>query len=178
MTESKRRKNVLGRLIDVLRGADTVFGETAADAADVTTLRRELEEAEKRIAALQATCADLERAGEQAAESARAAAALELLESVAGPLSQLATLRHLAAGGTVPDAGDVLRLTEALQKAFASRGLEVLGAPGQTVSFDPALHRPAGREQLQKSDNATIRFVGFRIGERIVRPAVVSKEEK
>ena len=140
-------------------------------------LQRELEERERCIGALKASCEELERAGAKEAQAAREGAALQLLESIAAPLSQLATMRSLAERGTVPDAAHVLRLTESLQKAFEAAGLTVVGAVGETVPFDPSLHRPAGRDQLRAADRVKISFIGFRLGDRVIRPALVTRED-
>jgi molecular chaperone GrpE (heat shock protein) len=162
-------------LADVLRGADTV--PSGAAVADSAALHRELDERDRRIGALEASCQELERAGAKEAEAAREAAALQLLEGVAAPLSQLATMRSLFERGTVPEVGDVLRLTEAVQKAFEGAGLQAVGSVGEVAPFDPGLHRPAGRAQFSPGESAKISFIGFRVGDRVVRPALVTKED-
>jgi len=176
MDEAPKKRGLLGRLLDVLRGAETVV-PGAPSAAEAANLRQELAERDERIAALEASCRRLEAEGEQREASAREAAALALLEGVAAPLSQLATLRSLEAQGMAPDVADVLRLTEAVQKAFGNVGLEAIGEVGEVVEYDPELHRPVGREQLSAGERARVRFVGFRLGQRTVRPALVSREE-
>ena len=176
MTAPDSHKSLLRRLGDVFRGADTVFGEPdARPTADASPA--DLAARDDRIAALEASCRDLQAASAAATQSARDSATLSLLEAVAGPLSQLATLRSLAARGTVPEVGDVLRLTESLQQAFAEAGLEPIGEAGQDALFDPTLHRPVGRDVFREGEEVSIAFVGFRLGQRIVRPALVARKE-
>ena len=177
MSEVKATRGLLSRLADVLRGADTVRGEAMGAEAETATLQRELVERDERVARLEASCERLEETAARQAEAAREAAALQLLEAVAGPLSQLATMRSLAEHVTSPDVGDVLRLTDSLQQAFAAAGLEPIGSVREVVPYDPSLHRLADREQPKAGDRVRIRFIGFRFGQRVVRSALVSKEE-
>jgi molecular chaperone GrpE (heat shock protein) len=145
---------------------------------DLAALQAALLDKDERIAALQASCRDLEAASSAAAQSARESAALSLAEALAGPLSQLATLRSLAARGTTPQVSDVLRLTESLQRALGEAGVEPVGEAGEEVAYDPSLHRPAGSAAFHEGEIVIIAFIGFRLGQRVVRPALVTRKEQ
>lgn len=75
--------------------------------------------------------------------------------------------------GEIPEG--FVAIAKQLESAFASLGLEELGAVGD--SFDPALHEAFGQdaaESIETDDTITVVLEkGWRIGDTVIRPAKV-----
>jgi hypothetical protein len=94
-----------------------------------------------------------------------------VVEAVEAPLALLPSL--LADDSLTPDQ-KLQRLgvyTAALEAVYEPLELEPIGEPGETTAFDPRHHESAAA--LSKGDPCTIRQIGFRRGDALVRKAVV-----
>jgi hypothetical protein len=94
-----------------------------------------------------------------------------VLEAVETPL---ALLPSLLADDTLSDQQKLQRLgayTAALEAVYEPLDLDPIGEPGEATSFDPRHHDTAAA--LTKGDACTIRQIGFRRGDAVVRKAVV-----
>lgn len=110
------------------------------------------------------------RAIKQAALAADALRQM-VLEAVEAPL---ALLPSLLADNALSDQQKLQRLgvyTAALEAVYEPLDLEPIGEPGEAAVFDPRHHDSAAA--LSKGDTCTIRQIGFRRGDAVVRKAVV-----
>lgn len=94
-----------------------------------------------------------------------------VLEAIQAPL---ALLPSLLADDSLSDQQKLKRLgvyTAALEAVYEPLDLEPIGEPGEATHFDPRHHDSAAA--LSKGDACTIRQIGFRRGDAVVRKAVV-----
>jgi len=105
---------------------------------------------------------------------ARDAAIASVIESLLPVLDDI----HLARQHGDLETGPFVSISDKLETTLAKYGVERFGAPGET--FDPAVHDALMRvedELAEGTDVTTVVSVlqpGYRIGERVVRPARVS----
>ncbi len=122
--------------------------------------------------------ADLARARDGAAGAARALASTEterLIQAIATPLVQLVTQEHLQRTGTADlRAADVLEVGLRLVRGLEREGVDLIGAVGETVPFDPDRHDPlSGSVTATGGRPVTIRIVGLSYGGTVIRKAGV-----
>ncbi len=140
--------------------------------SELQALRLELAERDSRIATLEKQ-ADLGRSGERVDEVARDRIT-RWLESAAAPASQLKTQAHLLQVENKPvRARDVLAVARRLLRVLEDAGMEFEGEVGEAVEFDPDRHRPLGEASLSRGDQARIRFVAVKLGQRVIHKAGV-----
>lgn len=106
-------------------------------------------------------------------QTALAADALRqmVLEAVETPLAMLPSL---LADDALSDQQKLQKLgvyTAALEAVYEPLDLDPIGEPGEATAFDPRHHDSAAG--LGKGDPCTIRQIGFRRGDAVVRKAVV-----
>jgi len=114
------------------------------------------------------------RASKQAALATDALRQM-VLEAVETPL---ALLPSLLADDSLSDQQKLQRLgvyTAALEAVYEPLDLDPIGEPGEATRFDPRHHDTAAA--LSKGDACTIRQIGFRRGDAVVRKAVVAVAE-
>jgi molecular chaperone GrpE (heat shock protein) len=151
--------------------------EPGGPEAALAKARLELEEAKAERERLREEYARRERlAGEEKAGAGREAV-LRLAKRVGPLLSQLATLRAMAAEGKPVRAEDLLTLAGKLEKAFAEGGLQPVGEVGATAAFDPKFHQRMSGGDVSDGDAVRVRFVGYACGDAVVTKAMVSREE-
>lgn len=156
------------------------------DASPDTELRAELQrtrmDLDERSEALERVHEDLRRERGQTEGRARESADVEvagLIDVIGTPLTQLVTLEHLRAEGTVePRAGDVLAVAMRLVRALEDRGIAAAGTVGARESFDPDRHEPVGAGTIEAGRSVIVRFVGFTHGTRVLRKAGVEPAEE
>jgi hypothetical protein len=115
-----------------------------------------------------------ERTAKQAALATDALRQM-VLEALEAPL---ALLPSLLADDTLSDQQKLQRLgtyTTALEAVYDPLDLDPIGEPGEAAVFDPRQHESAAA--LNKGDPCTIRQIGFRRGDAVVRKAVVVAAE-
>lgn len=109
------------------------------------------------------------------AEKQASVATQALRQMVADSLaSPLALLPSLLADDTLSDQDKLNRIavyTAALEAVYDPLDLEPIGEPGEAALFDPRHHESAA--ELAKGDPCTIRQIGLRQSETILRKAVV-----
>ena len=111
--------------------------------------------------------------GRAVKQTALAADALRqmVLEAVETPL---ALLPSLLADDALSDQQKLQKLgvyTAALEAVYEPLDLDPIGEPGEATAFDPRHHDSSAG--LGKGDPCTIRQIGFRRGDAVVRKAVV-----
>ena len=113
---------------------------------------------------------NLLKRGEEVAKAAKSSGKIEAVETL---LPAFDALERAKEHGEVP--AGFLAIAKQLEGAFASLGLEALGAVGE--KFDPALHEALGRDAAESAEKddliTTVLEKGWRIGENVVRPAKV-----
>jgi hypothetical protein len=110
------------------------------------------------------------RAEKQAAVATQALRQM-VVDSLASPL---ALLPSLLADDTLSDQDKLNRIavyTAALEAVYDPLDLEPIGEPGEAAVFDPRQHESAS--ELAKGDPCTIRQIGLRQSETVLRKAVV-----
>ena len=77
---------------------------------------------------------------------------------------------------TMPDlpARNLVALFTPLENLLQTWGIEAIGSPWQSVSYDPQLHQP-DVDNIAIGESVYIRFVGYHQGGRILCPAKVSR---
>ncbi len=98
-----------------------------------------------------------------------------VLEAMEAPL---ALLPSLLADDSLDPEQKLSRLgvyTTALEAVYEPLGLEPIGEPGEQAVFDPREHDSAAA--LNKGDHCTVRQIGFRRGDAVLRKAVVVVSE-
>lgn len=154
---------------------------------------RELTEAQSQIVALKREVAQLtldlrqvmetvaakeERIEElQAIDLDRSDDALgRLLADLAAPLSQLRMQESLISSGKEISGLSVMKLAQQLAGLIERAGLEPIGETGGIIPFDNRCCEPLGAaSDLEPGQNVTVRFVGYRRKDMIVRKALVER---
>lgn len=114
------------------------------------------------------------RANKQAALAAETLRQ-QVLEAVESPLAMLPSL---LADAALTDQDKLKRLSvyaAALEALYDPLDLDPIGDPGQATTYDARHHESATK--LSKGDACTIRQIGFRRGETVLRKAVVAGAE-
>jgi molecular chaperone GrpE (heat shock protein) len=148
--------------------------ETAA-ATELARLRLKLEEKERELARLLGEYEQREEAARRETGRAGEESLGGLIKNLAPTLSQLATLRHMAAGGRDVRLGDVLKLTGKLEDVLGSHGVEVVGEVGAETAFDPTLHQRMSGGDVGDGTRVRVRFPGYRFGGKTPLKAMVSR---
>jgi molecular chaperone GrpE (heat shock protein) len=142
---------------------------------EARTLRLELEERDRVIAALKADLERLRRGeGERVTAAIRAERA-PLLAEAAAPVAQLLTQAHLLeVEGKPVQARDVLAVARRLVRLLEDEGLAPEGRVGETVAFDPDRHEALGGGFAPRPGQpAVVRLVGISWQGRVLRKAGV-----
>jgi molecular chaperone GrpE (heat shock protein) len=129
---------------------------------EAQSLRLELQERDRVIAAL---TADLERLRRGEGERVAAAVRAErerLLADAAAPVAQLLTQAHLLeVEGKPLQARDVLAVARRLVRLLEDEGLTPEGRIGEAVAFDPDRHEPLGGDFAPRPGQpVVVRLVG------------------
>lgn len=138
-------------------------------------LRLDLQQAQQRVAHLQADLDRLRR-GQGDALSERLHIQLEeLLTPLATPLAQLLTQQHLIEDqGKQLSARDLLATSRRIWQALTPAGLEALENIGQVVSFDPDRHQPLSQATvLSRGEPVRVRIPGIALKGRVLKAAAV-----
>ncbi|MCI0464139.1 MAG: hypothetical protein L0Z62_44970 [Gemmataceae bacterium] len=156
------------------RSRDAQGEATLRERNEVQTLRLELQERERLLAALKADLERLRRREEERIEQGVQAHRERFLTDSAGPVAQLLTQAHLLeVEGKPVQARDVLAVARRLVRLLEDEGLTPEGQVGSTVPFDPDRHEPAGGE-LTAGQPVVVRFVGLTYRGKLLRKAGVT----
>ncbi len=150
-------------------GEPATESEPAVDAAEQLAAERLAD-----LQRLQAEYANYRKRVERDRTLARDLAIASVMESLLPVLDDL----HLARQHGDLESGPFASIAEKLEATLAKYGLERFGEPG--AAFDPAVHDAlmhVEEELAEGTDTTTVVGVlqpGYRIGERVIRPARVS----
>lgn len=159
--------------IAALSAALTAERETRV--AEIRAWQERLESQHALVAELRQAYVLLEQAGATHVEQARQDMRLALYQVLEPLLTQLPLVRHATAEGREVAAADVLALLGPLDRAVAELGLVAIGQVGDSVAFDPQVHQVARGAMPDPGEPTTVRHVGYRLGEQILRRARVSR---
>ncbi len=166
---------------------------------DLFKSKQELEEARKRILALESemqslklemqeqerllkqACSDLELAEKKVDGTIKGKFEQQmeaLARELASPMVQLKTQQHLSAQRQI-QAKDVLAVAMRMVQSIESSGIKLLGNIGELVKFDSTAHEGLNMNDgtLNEGGSARISMPGISYNERIIRKiAVISTE--
>lgn len=148
-------------------------GEMLALRRDLAAARMELGETREALRREQSRVAAAQQAQAEAVAQSVETRLARLFSAIAAPLSQLQTQAYLLAEGRPLQATDVMTLAMQLAQAAQDCGLEPVGSPGESLAFEPQTMQPLGEGPLQPGAQVTVRFVGYRLGGRVVHKALV-----
>ena len=151
--------------------------EPGTPEATIAALRLDLDERDRRIAALLKEAEAAGRAAPAEAESAAAERMNKFLRKLAPLLAQADAMRQFAAEGRPLKAEDAFALVARIEKTMAEEGVERIGAAGEETVFDSRLHQRMSGGDVSDGAAVKVRFAGFRQGERILSKAMVSRKE-
>lgn len=156
--------------------AAQLFEEAAASEADgrVAELEAQVASLTDQLKREQAEYVNSRRRIEQAAETAKEAAASRVLASLIGVLDDIELGRQ---HGDIAEGTPFHSIAGKLQETLRSQGLESFGAVGD--EFDPSLHEALMHQDSEEATSTTVTMVmqpGYTVGGRVVRPARVATQ--
>lgn len=144
---------------------------------DLAAARLELQEARDALAAERARAAALENAQAAQIRDGIASHLEALFGDLAAPLSQLQMQAALLDAGTAVAASDVMALARRCATVIERAGLEPVGTTGAVIRFDPEVAQPLGtNDQMKPADSVRVRCIGYRYHGRVLRKALVERE--
>jgi molecular chaperone GrpE (heat shock protein) len=149
--------------------------ERQARRAEVRRLGDRLEAEQALVAELRRAYAQLESEGDLLVDRARQDQALALYQTLEPLLTQLPVVRHAVSEGREVAATDLLALLGPLDLALAELGLTPIGQVGETLPFEPQTHQMARGPIPESGEPVTVRHVGYRLGEQLLRRARVAQ---
>ena len=156
--------------------AAQLFDEAAASGPDerVTALEAQVTALTEQLKREQAEYVNSRRRIEQAAETAKEAAAGRVLTSLIGVLDDIELGRQ---HGDIAEGTPFHSITTKLLDTLRSQGLESFGAVGD--EFDPSLHEALMHQDSEEATTTTVTMVmqpGYSVSGRVVRPARVATQ--
>ncbi len=165
-------KALLGQPSPELLAAEEEIGELGRRIGE---LEFELNEAKAALEAARSRLADSEAGG---SASAARNGVQNLLEQLAGPVSQIRLQQAVMEAGREVSSRSVMAVARQTADRIEQAGLEPIGAVGIALGFDPRLHHPMSSDTtLHSEEPVVIRCIGYRYGDVIVRKALVERNE-
>jgi molecular chaperone GrpE (heat shock protein) len=152
--------------------------ESLALQSEAQRLRLALEEAQSRIAALEAELARQQRLADASREAALQARLLVVFTDLAGPAAQFLLQLDLAEiPDRTPQARDTLAVARSILRTLQNHGLEISEPAGAAI-FDPTLHEPlSSMDALQPGQPVRVRVPGLSYrGQRLRKAGVVPQD--
>lgn len=156
----------------VVKAAEEAVAEASA-AGDLAVAKRELAERTADLQRLQAEYQNYRKRVERDRMTVREIAVSNILETLIPVLDDIGRARE---HGEVT--GGFKSVAESLETVVAKLGLQQFGKEGET--FDPTLHEAlmhSYSSEVTEDTCVQILQPGYRIGERIIRPAMVAVAE-
>lgn len=144
--------------------------------AEAQRLRLAFEEAQSRIARLEAELARQQRLADASREAAVQAQLLAVFTDLAGPAAQFLLQLDLAENPDRPlQARDTLAVARNILRSLQNHGLEISEPAGAAANFDPTLHEPlSSMDTLQPGQPVHVRLPGLiYCGQRLRKAGVV-----
>jgi molecular chaperone GrpE (heat shock protein) len=162
------------------RGAEeeTAGGGDPAVRSRIAALEMDCKDRDRSIESLRAEYGTLQSERDRVAASAGQENLDRLFKKLAGPLSNLAALADLSEAGQEIAVRDVITLFHNIEKELGRAGLERIGAAGQHIAFDTAIHQRMSGATVHNGVPVTVRIPGYRIGAKVLLKAMVSAKEE
>jgi molecular chaperone GrpE (heat shock protein) len=151
-------------------------GRLEAETEKRLTLEAERRELESLIDDLRRTYGRLESEVTERVQLAVEDQKLGFYRTMEPLLTQLPLARHAVETGRDLAAEDLLALLGPLDEVLTTWGFTPIGEVGQEVVFDPGLHQVASGAAPEAGTAATVRHVGWRRGDQILRRARVARK--
>lgn len=175
----EKRDGLIKRLLKGLLGKeDKKNEETLSIKSKIGALELDIKEKEEEIAAIKKEYDILKNDTKQAIEGTNTKAFERVYKELTNPLSQLLAMKRFIESGRDLATEDIFKVVDQIITGIQGQGVKMIGNTGKTVCFDSSLHQPAGTEGIMEGDEVQIRFVGFRLGETILKKAMVSSGTK
>lgn len=142
----------------------------------VGLLEFEIEEQERKIHAIRRELEQVSALSRKEGEDARRLE--DFLTTLTHPLSQLSAMQSFSESGREIAVTDLFKLFHQIEDAFKGQGVEAIGTVGECVPFDPRLHQPIGGRVFQDGEKVLVRFTGFIWGEKVLRKAMVGRNDE
>lgn len=149
----------------------------AAHRAELQQWRARLIDSQMLVDELRQAFLNLEREAEEREALAREDQKLALYQTLEPLLTQVPLVRHALGEGREVAAEDLLALLAPLDQALADLGFEAIGQVGQPMPFDPACHQVTRGAMPEAGVPVTVKHVGYRLGDRILRRARVMRQD-
>lgn len=147
----------------------------AGGAVRAVSLEMDLQDRDQQIERMRREF-ELERQRAEAQATGAGEAELEaLVKRLAGPLSNLAVLRHRHESGQEVQLPDLFKLCERFEQELADRGLERIGQVGAETGFDPSVHQRLSGGDTGEGDPVCVRFIGYRFSGKVLAKAMVTR---
>ncbi len=181
---SARRQSSTGRKrrptkAELERELEKVKAELEQTKASAAQLEEQIAQERERLLRLRADFENYKKRAARERSDAATVAKADLVARILPVLDNLERAREAAERDGSPAVAEGIRMvSEQFLAALAEEGVEPIPAVGQP--FDPMLHEAVGRE---KTDEVAEGYVvreeerGFRLGERVIRPAKVITAE-
>lgn len=151
--------------------------ESAADPRSrIAALEMDLRDRDAEIGRLRQEYDRLRKQADREQAEAAAGGFEALARKLAPLLSQLATMQALAAAGRALRAEDILTLFGKVEQRLTEAGLTRVGTVGAEEPFDTRHHQRMSGADVRDGDPITVRFVGYRLGEKVLLKAMVSRQ--
>lgn len=154
--------------------------EVLALQAEARRMKLAIEEAQAKIARLEADLARQQRSAEASREAALQTRLTQIFSDLAGPAAQFWLQLDLAENPEHPlKARDTLAVARGLLRSLENHGLEVSVPAGTTVPYDPAQHEPlSSMDTLRPGQPVRVRLPGLAFrGQRLRKAGVAPQEE-
>lgn len=172
----------LGRALRALLGqaypAEPDRGsELGGEEAMISRAKIERAEALRNLRKMREDYAALETRHELELSSAGNDEIIRLIRHLGPLVSELATMRVLAAGGLQVSTADLLTLVGKLEAALVDAGIQPIGIIGAEAEFDSEFHQNISGGVIKDGGPVCIRFVGYIRGDQVITKALVSCRE-
>ncbi len=159
--------------VNTVQQEETPKKKPSKKAAEIEALKTELEQMKDTYQRMLAEYANYKRRTEQEKEMIGAFTKAEILKALLPSVDNMERAMDIDASGTDYKSG-VDMVMRGFIDALKGLGLEEIEAEG--APFDPEIHNAVMREDAEDIDTETVTQVfqkGYRVGDRVIRPAMV-----
>lgn len=161
---------------DARAALENLAGKLEAERERRLTLEAERRDLEALIEELRRTYGRLETEVTDRVQQAVEDQKLGFYRTMEPLLTQLPLARHAVESGRELAAEDLLALLGPLDEVLTTWGFSPIGEVGQEVIFDLAVHQVASGASPEPGTPMTVRHVGWRRGDQILRRARVARQ--
>jgi molecular chaperone GrpE (heat shock protein) len=145
---------------------------------EAASARLDADETRQNIKALQRRLDAEQNARSDAIESSMAAQLEPIIADAAALLAQISLQDHIIQSGKPVQSSDVMALARQFVRIFERIGLQPSNKTGERAVFSPEIHRPlSGGSPPPPGASVIIKMPGFLYKGRLIRPAMIAKED-